>query len=157
MSARLLVSSLAGVAVLGGAAAATFALVGSADAAPSRPTIDKASATSVEVGTTGTGTFTFTATVADDSGIKGVKVLPWPRSSQLDPTAAEMKHTESATCEATSATTSVCTYTLPGGAQEDAASMPSGTWNMAVLVTAKDGDTTYAAQATTFTVTHKNG
>ncbi|MBQ1089115.1 DUF5707 domain-containing protein [Streptomyces sp. B93] len=157
MSARLLVSSLAGVAVLGGAAAATFALVGSADAAPSRPTIEKASATSVVVGTPGTDTFTFTATMADDSGIKGVKVLPWPKSSKLDPTAAEMEHAESATCKATSETTSVCTYTLPMDAQEDAAGMPSGTWNMAVLVTAEDGDTTYSAQATTFTVTHNEG
>ncbi|MFD0315784.1 DUF5707 domain-containing protein [Streptomyces flavalbus] len=152
MSARLLLSSLAGVAVLGGGALAAVALVGTADAAPARPTIDKAKATSVVLGVSGE-TFTFTTTVSDNSGIKSVRVLPWPEGSKLDPKAAEMEYAEPTTCEATSATTSVCTYTTPLDKEKDAATMPTGTWNMAVLVTAKDEDTTFSAKATTFHVT----
>ncbi|MET7451632.1 DUF5707 domain-containing protein [Streptomyces sp. NPDC005574] len=154
MSARLVLSSLAGVAVLGGAALATVTLVGTADAAATHPTIDKATATSLVLADSGTKTFTFTATVTDNSGIRSVKVLPWPASSKLNPKAAEMKHVESATCKATSTRTSVCTYTTP--VNKDAAVSPTGTWNTAVLVTAKDGDTTYDAKATTFTVTRTN-
>ncbi|WP_371667084.1 DUF5707 domain-containing protein [Streptomyces sp. NBC_00289] len=157
MSARLVLSSLAGVAVLGGVAAATVALVGTADAAAARPTIDKATATSVVLGADSTESFTFTATASDDSGIKSVKVLAWPKSSKLDPKAAEMKDVESASCEATSKKTSVCTYSLPIEPSKESTTVPTGTWNMAVLVTAKDGDTTYSAKASTFTVTRGNG
>ncbi|MEU3254429.1 DUF5707 domain-containing protein [Streptomyces sp. NPDC006997] len=152
MSARLLLSSLAGVAVLGGGAVAAFALVGTADAAPARPTVDEAEATSVVLGVPGEA-FTFTTTVTDDSGVRSVRVLPWPENSKLDPTADEMEFAETATCEATSATTSVCTYTAPIDAGRDAATMPTGVWNTAVLVTAEDGDTTFSADATTFDVT----
>jgi hypothetical protein len=159
MSTRFVVSSLAGVLVLGGVAATTFALVGTADAAdaPAKPVIGKSSASSLVLGTSGTKTFTFSTTATDDSGIKSVKVLAWPKSADFVPNAADMAAVESATCKASSATTSVCTYSTPVDEKKDAAGTPTGTWYVAVLVTAKDHDTAFSAKASTFTVERQAG
>ncbi|MFJ8006924.1 DUF5707 domain-containing protein [Streptomyces fagopyri] len=168
MSKRLVVSALAGAVVVGGGAAATVALVGTADAAApagdpvirrsaSDPVIRRSAADPVVLGGAGTGALTFTTSVSDDSGIRGVKVLAWPESSHLAPKASEVAHVESATCEASSATTSVCTYRAPVGGRKDAADIPTGTWYMAVLVTAEDHGTTFSAKASAFTVTRHAG
>ncbi|MFD8424090.1 DUF5707 domain-containing protein [Streptomyces sp. NPDC059466] len=159
MSKRLVVSALAGAVVLGGGAVATVALVGPADAAgpTGEPVIGKSTSDPVVLGDGGTGALTFTTSVSDDSGIKSVKVLAWPRSSHLAPKAAEMASVESATCRASSATTSVCTYRAPAGGRKDAAAIPTGTWYMAVLVTAKDHGTAFSAKASTFNVTRHAG
>lgn len=159
MSKRLVVSALAGAVVVGGGAAVTVALVGTADAAAPAgdPVIGKSSSDPVVLGDAGTDALTFTTSVSDDSGIKGVKVLAWPKSSHLAPKASEMAHVESATCKASSATTSVCTYRAPVGGRKAAADIPTGTWYMAVLVTAEDHGTTFSAKASTFTVTRHAG
>ncbi|MEU0038215.1 DUF5707 domain-containing protein [Streptomyces sp. NPDC006333] len=155
MSKRLFVSALAGAVVLGGGAAATVALVGTADAAgpTGDPVIGKSSSAPVVLGDGGTDALTFTTSVSDDSGIRSVKVLAWPRSSHLAPKASEMASVESATCRASSATTSVCTYRAPADGRKDAAGIPTGTWYVAVLVTAEDHGTMFSAKASTFTVT----
>ncbi|MET8039042.1 DUF5707 domain-containing protein [Streptomyces sp. NPDC005345] len=150
MSKRLVVSSLAAVAAV---AAGTVVFVSSADAAvPDKPEISKAAAHyTAEAG--GGASLTFTASVADNSGIKNLRVLAWPASSGLAPTAAEMRDVEEATCKATSAAVSKCTYTVKSSAKE-AATLPEGVWNVSALVTAKDHDTTFAPHAATFTVKH---
>jgi hypothetical protein len=153
MSRRLVASSLVVLAVLGGLGAAMFTFVASADEPPvTKPTIKKAKASSLVLGTSGTKRVTFSTTVTDDSGIKGVKALTWPESSHLDPKAKEMKHVDSAVCKASTATTSVCTYTYAIDVAKDAADSPPGTWYAAVLVTAKDGDTAFSPKASTYTV-----
>ncbi|MFD4756546.1 MULTISPECIES: DUF5707 domain-containing protein [unclassified Streptomyces] len=148
MSKRLVVSSLVGAAAI---AAGTLALVSSAEAAaPAKPEISKATARFT--GTAGGGaSLTFTATVADDSGVKNLRVLAWPASSHLDPTAGEMRDVEEATCKATSSTTSECTYAVKSSAK-DAAALPDGVWHVSALATAKDHDTTFVPRAATFTV-----
>lgn len=151
MSKRIVVSSLVGAVAL---AAGTIVFVTSADAAaPAKPTLSKAAARYVASTTGGGATLTFTATVADNSGVKGLKALVWPASSGLAPTADEMKAVESAKCKATSTTTSVCTYTVTSSAKE-AASLPEGTWYVSALATAKDHDTAFAPKAATFTIKH---
>ncbi|MER8058132.1 MULTISPECIES: DUF5707 domain-containing protein [unclassified Streptomyces] len=148
MSKRLVVSSLVGAA----AVASAVAFATSADAAaPAEPTISKAAARYTT--STAGASLTFTATVADSSGVKSLKVLAWPASSGLAPTADEMKAVEGAKCKATSTTTSVCTYTAKSSARESAA-LPEGTWYVSVLATAKDHGTTFEPKATTFTLKH---
>ncbi|MEU5792469.1 DUF5707 domain-containing protein [Streptomyces sp. NPDC047813] len=151
MSKRLVVSSLAGI---GAVAAGTITFAASADAAaPARPTISKAVARYATSSAGGGASLTFTATVADNSGVKSLKVLAWPTSSGLAPTADEMKAVESARCKAASATASVCTYTVKSSAGESAA-LPEGTWYVSALATAKDHDTAFAPKAATFALKH---
>jgi hypothetical protein len=153
MSARFTLASAAVMTVLGGAAAVTVALVGSTDAtaASIRPTIHRASASSVVLGAAGTRDFTFSATVTDNSGIKDVKVLAWPGGGRLVPRAADMPYVESAACKAVSKTASACTYTLPVDPQDSTALAP-GTWYVAVQATAKDHDAAFFPRAAHFTV-----
>lgn len=156
MSTRVAVSALAGALVVGGVVAACLG-VGTADAAdaPARPAIREVSATPLVLGATGTRTFRFSATVSDGSGISSVKVLAWPKSSNVTPRKRDLVlTTEKATCKASSPTTSVCTYSTPVGPQ-DADDTPTGRWYVAVLVTAKDHDTTFDAKASAFTVTRR--
>ena len=155
MSARLTVPTLAGVVFLSGLTVAAVPLFGTADAAgqPSTPTIKKSSATSLTLGTTGTKTFTFSMTVTDSSGIKGAKVVTWPKSSNLNPTQEELAYVEDATCTPSSATTSVCTYTYTIDERKDSATVPTGLWYTAVLITANDGEKAFSANAATFTIT----
>jgi hypothetical protein len=150
MSKRILVSSLAGVVVLGGITAAGLA-VASASAA-TKPTLENGSARYVAPSASGAGTFTFTADVSDDSGIRSLKVLAWPASSKLDPTEAELRSVASATCRSTSDETSRCTYTLRV-TKKEAAGQARGTWYVSALATAKDGDTAFVSRAATFDVT----
>ncbi|MFD6821452.1 DUF5707 domain-containing protein [Streptomyces sp. NPDC060085] len=150
MSKRLVVSSLAAVAAV---AAGTVVFVSSADAAvPDKPEISKATA-HYTAEADGGASLTFTASVADNSKIKNLRVLAWPASSGLAPTAAEMRDVEEATCKATSTTVSTCTYTVKTSAKE-AATLPEGVWRVSALATAKDHDTTFAPHAATFTVKH---
>ncbi|NEA40192.1 DUF5707 domain-containing protein [Streptomyces sp. SID11385] len=151
MSKRLVVSSLVGAAAL---VAGTVVAVSSADAAvPAKPEISKATAHYTGSATGGSASLVFTATVADNSGVKSLRVLAWPASSKLAPTAGEMRTVEEATCKTTSATTSVCTYSVKSSPKE-ATALPKGTWYVSALATAKDHDTTFAPKAATFTVKH---
>jgi hypothetical protein len=88
-----------------------------------------------------------------DSGIQGLKALAWPASSKLDPTQAELRTADSATCRSTTADTSRCTYTLRV-TKDEAAELAQGTWHVSALATAKNGDTTFVPRAATFDVTH---
>jgi len=155
MSTRLTVPTLAGAIALIGITVAAVPLFGTADAAgpAGTPTIEKSSATSLTLGTAGTKTFTFSMTVTDSSGIKGAKVVTWPKNSNLNPTPEELAHVEDATCTPSSATTSVCTYTFTVDEREDAATIPTGIWHTSVLITANDLEKTFSANAATFTVT----
>ncbi|MEV4976764.1 DUF5707 domain-containing protein [Streptomyces scopuliridis] len=140
MSKRIVIPSLIGAVALGG-----IAIGGMASAAPAKPTLENGSARYAA------GSLTFTAKVTDDSGVQGLKVLAWPKSSGLKPTAEEMAHVESATCKKSTAETSVCTYTLKV-TQEEAADLPKGTWYVSALATAKDGDKTFVPEAAVFNV-----
>jgi hypothetical protein len=154
MSTRLSVPTFAGVLVLSAITVAAVPLFGTADAAgpASTPTIEKSSATSLTLGTAGTKTFTFSMTATDSSGIKGAKVVTWPKNSNLNPTPEELAYVEDATCTPSSATTSVCTYTFTVDERE-AATVPTGIWHTAVLITANDHEKTFSANAATFTIT----
>ena len=150
MSKRALLLSLAGVAAVGGVVAG--GLAASAASAPEKPTFTNGSAHYVAPTASGTGSFTYTVDVSDDSGIRGLKVLAWPASSKLNPTATDLRDVESATCKSTSDDTSRCTYKLKI-TKKEAADAAKGTWYVSALATAKDGDTTFVSKAATFDIT----
>ncbi|MFF5182541.1 DUF5707 domain-containing protein [Streptomyces sp. NPDC000345] len=147
MSKRVLLSSLAGALVLGGVAAGGLAMASDA----TEPSVRNGSARYAAPSDAGAGSLTFTADVSDDSGVKSLKVVAWPASSELDPTEAEMRHVDGATCESTSGGTSRCTYTLRV-TQSEAADLAEGTWYVSALATAKDGGTTFVPRAAAFEV-----
>lgn len=145
MSKRILFSSLVGAVALGAVAAGGLALAST----PTKPTLENGSARYTAPSDGGAGAFTYTVDVSDDSGVRDLKVVAWPQSSKLDPTEAELRSVESATCESTSDESSRCTYTLKV-TEREAADLPKGTWYVSALATAEDGDTTFVPRAATF-------
>ena len=147
MSRRVVVSVAAGVVVLGGAGA--FALAYAGDQAPAlahstarytAPAADRA------------GSLTFTTDVTASSEVKSVKVLAWPAHSSFAKkglTAKDMAAVESAVCKPSGGDTEQCTYKVAVTGADDS---PRGRWHVAVLVTAKNGDTTLNTKAADFTV-----
>ncbi|MGV9558677.1 DUF5707 domain-containing protein [Streptomyces sp. NPDC003522] len=148
MSKRIIVPSVIGVVVLGGAAAG---LAVASTQTSGKLTVENVSTRYVPPAGAQAGSLTFTADVSDDSGFRSLKVLAWPASSDLDPTEAEMRSVESATCRSTSADTSRCTYTLKV-TEAEAAELAPGTWHVSTLATAKDGDTKFTPRTSTFAV-----
>lgn len=148
MSKRILVPSVIGAVALGAVAVGGYAMA----SATTGPSVENGSARYVAPTPRAAGGLTYTADVSDDSGVRSLKVLAWPTSSKLDPTEAEMRSVEAATCRSTSDTTSRCTYTLKV-TREEAAGLAEGAWDVSVLATAKDGDTEFVSRAATFTVT----
>ncbi|MEV6172795.1 DUF5707 domain-containing protein [Streptomyces sp. NPDC051954] len=152
MSKHILVSSLIGIAVVGGIAAGGLAVASASASAPATPALENSSVRYVAPSDGKTGSLTFTADVSDDSGIRGLKVIAWPASSKLDPTEAELRHVDSAKCERTSDETSRCTYALKV-TKKEAAELDQGTWHISALATAKDGNTTLVPRAASFDIT----
>lgn len=150
ISKRILVSSLIGVAVIGGITAGGLAMASASGA--TEPTLEHSSARYVAPSGSVAGSFTFTTDVSDDSGIRGLKVVPWPASSALGPTEKDLRDVESAKCERTTAETYRCAYTLKV-TKKDAAELDQGTWYVSALATAKDGGTTFVPLAARFNVT----
>ena len=149
MTKRTLLISLASVAAVGGVVAG--GLAASAASAPEKPALSNGSAHYTAPSASGAGSFTYPVDVSDNSGIKGLKVVAWPASSKLNPTAADLRFVESATCKSTSDDTSRCTYTFKV-TKKEAADVAKGTWNVSTLATAKDGDTTFVSKAATFDI-----
>nr|WSY52839.1 DUF5707 domain-containing protein [Streptomyces sp. NBC_00886] len=149
ISKRALLSSLVGVAAVGGVVAG--GLAASASSAPSEPTLKNGSAHYIAPTASGAGSFTYTVDVTDDSGIRGLKVVVWPAGSTTVPTEADMRYVESAKCKSTSDDTSRCTYALKV-TKKEAADLAKGTWYVSALATAKDGDTTFVSQTARFVV-----
>jgi hypothetical protein len=147
MSKRVLVSSLIGIAVIGGVTAGGLAIA----SASTEPTVENPSARYVAPSGTTAGSLTFTADVSDDSGVRGLKVIAWPASSKADLTEKDMRHVESATCEKTSGETSRCTYKLKV-TKAEAAKVDKGTWYVSVLATAEDGDTKFVDRIAKFDI-----
>ncbi|MBM9504418.1 DUF5707 domain-containing protein [Actinacidiphila acididurans] len=148
---------VAAPALVGALAVTGLAAPAASAATNPAPVIGKTSASSLVFGPNTTKTFTFSTTVSDNSGIKGVKLLPWPRALEsygLVPTAADVRDpgNPSATCKAASATTSVCTFSVTVNSHSDLGdNSQAGAWYTAVLVTAKDGGTAFKAKAAVFT------
>lgn len=90
--------------------------------------------------------------MSDDSGVRELRVIAWPVSSELDPTESELRYVDRAKCRSISEETSRCTYTLKV-TQRDAADLTEGPWQVSVLATAKDGDTKFVPHAATVDVT----
>jgi hypothetical protein len=148
MSKRVLVPSVIGVVALAAVAAGGFAMASTA----TEPTVENGSAAYTAPSPQGAGKLSYTADVSDDSGVRELRVIAWPVSSELDPTEAELRYVDKAECRSTSEETSRCTYTLEV-TQQDAADLAEGTWQVSVLATAKDGDTKFVPRAATFDVT----
>jgi hypothetical protein len=143
MSKRVLVPSVLGAVTAGGYATASTV---------TEPTVENGSADYVAPSRQGAGKLSYTADVSDDSGVREVRVIAWPASSELDPTEAETRYVDEATCRGTSDGTSRCTYTLEV-TRRDASDLAEGAWYVSVLATAEDGDTTFVPRAATFDVT----
>jgi hypothetical protein len=148
MSKRVLVPSVIGVVALGALAAGGYAMASTA----TEPTVKNGTASYTAPSQKSEGKLTYTADVSDDSGVREVRVIAWPASSELDPTKSELRHVDKAECRSTSDETSRCTYTLKV-TRQDAADLAEGTWHVSVLATAKDGDTKFVPRAATFDVT----
>ncbi|WP_435599953.1 DUF5707 domain-containing protein [Streptomyces sp. C10-9-1] len=146
MSRRIIVSSLAGATVLGAAGAYAFA----AQASESGPALRDATANYAAPAEGRDGSLTFTARVSDDSGVRDVKVLAWPDSMKQAPTKQEMAAVESAACTPSGGGAATCRYTVPVTGS-DVAESPGGVWNVAVLVTSKDGGNAFVPRAAAFT------
>ncbi|MFF8195770.1 DUF5707 domain-containing protein [Streptomyces bobili] len=147
MSKRVLVSSLVGVAVIGGVVAGGLAMASTA----TETTLENGSARYVGPVDGNAGSMTFTAEVRDESGVRGLKVVAWPASSKLDPTEAELRHVDSAMCRETTDDTSRCTYSLKV-TKKEATELDQGAWYVSALATANDGSTVYLPRAATFDV-----
>ncbi|MDQ1037630.1 hypothetical protein QFZ75_004046 [Streptomyces sp. V3I8] len=147
MSKRILVSSLIGVAVVGAVAAGGLAMASTS----SGTALENSSARYVAPAGGGAGSLTFTTEVSDDSGVRGLKVIAWPASSELDPTEAELRSVDDAKCRSVSDGTSRCTYTLKVTKAEEA-ELDRGTWHISALATAEDGDTAFVPRAASFDV-----
>ncbi|MFI6341405.1 DUF5707 domain-containing protein [Streptomyces sp. NPDC050535] len=146
----LALSVTAGVVVLGGVGAFAFASAG--DQAPA---FEHSSARYTAPAGDQDGSFTFTTDVTADSGVKSVKVLPWPADSAFAKkglTEKEMAapEVESASCKPAGDETVRCTYSSEITGAESAPSR--GTWYVSVLATAKDGTTTLETKAAEFAV-----
>jgi hypothetical protein len=149
MSRRVVLSVAAGVVVLGGAGA--FALAYAGEQAPS---VAHSTARYVAPDGDRSGSFTFTTDVTMPSGVKNVKVLAWPAKSSFAKhglTTKDMAAVESASCKASGEDTVHCTYKV-AVSPADAKSSPRGVGHVAVLATAKDGDTKLDTKAADFTV-----
>ncbi|WP_381794720.1 DUF5707 domain-containing protein [Streptomyces niveus] len=147
ISKRVVLTSLVGAAAVGGIAVAGIASA----TAPSGPTVDNASARFVAPSGGTEGAFTFATDVADDSGIKNLKVLAWPDDTGLKPKAKEMEHVDDATCKRVDDEKSTCTYTLRVTEQE-AAGIERGDWTVSVLLTTRDGEKKFVPEAATVTL-----
>lgn len=147
VSMRVVLVSLGGTAAIGGVAVAGMAFAG----APSRPVVDNASARFVAPSKDAEGAFTFAADVADDSGVKSLKVLAWPNASGLKVTAGEMERVESADCRRVDDERSTCTYTLRV-TEREMAGLERGEWTTSVLLTARDGEKRFVPGAATVTL-----
>ncbi|GAA2635008.1 DUF5707 domain-containing protein [Streptomyces axinellae] len=147
MSKRAIAVSVAGAVAVGGIAAG-----GVAAATASTPLTVQSTSARYTAPTSGNdGALTVTAKVSDDSGVRGVKVLAWPKSSGLEPKKKEMTHAENATCKETGEERATCTYVLKV-TPKDAARPAKGTWYVATLATAEDGDTAFDPKAASFSI-----
>lgn len=149
MSRRIVVSVAAGVVVFGGAG--VFALAYAGDQSPG-PTHSTARYTAPAADRD--GSLVFTTDVTTFSDVKSVKVLAWPANSSFATkglTARDMAGAESAVCKPSGGDRQRCTYKA-AVTRADAEGSPKGLWHVAVLVTAKDGDTTLDTKAADFTV-----
>ncbi|MEU3947499.1 DUF5707 domain-containing protein [Streptomyces sp. NPDC029526] len=163
MSTRLFLSTLAaGIAVAGvtagGAALASSTRPSSAaSSAPSSapaaggPVLENGTARYRAPSATGAGSFTYSVDVRDDAAVRSLRVLPWPASSSLNPSRAELRSAEPATCRSAGEGVTRCTYTLKVTHRE-AAAVDHGTWYVSVLVTAEDGGTRFVRRAATVDV-----
>ncbi|MFF0095936.1 DUF5707 domain-containing protein [Streptomyces canus] len=149
MSRRVVLSVTAGVVVLGGAGAFAFAYAGEQS-----PSVAHSAARYAAPDGDRNGSLTFTTDVTVSSGIKNVKVLAWPANSPFAKkglTAKDMASVDSAVCKPSGEDTVRCTYTATV-TRADAEASPHGLWHVAVLATAKDGETTLDTKAADFTV-----
>ncbi|MGW0857141.1 DUF5707 domain-containing protein [Streptomyces sp. NPDC002690] len=147
-SKRVIVSSVIGVVALGAIAAGGYAMASTTTA----PTVENSSVHYTAPTSHSAGQLSYSADVSDDSGVRSLKVVAWPKSSKLEPTAAEMRYVDDATCRSTSDETVHCTY-APTVSKKEADESADGTWYVSVLATAKDGDTEFVARAATFEIT----
>ncbi|MFD3733095.1 DUF5707 domain-containing protein [Streptomyces sp. NPDC058632] len=146
MFKRVLIGSFAGAVLVGGVAAG-FA----AASAPEKLSLKDGSAHYTAPSGDRAGAFTFTTDVSDDSGVENLNVLVWPTASKLNPTEAELREVDTATCRSTSDETSRCTCTLKV-TEKEAAALDPGAWQVSALATAKDGDTLFVSSAATFDI-----
>ncbi|MFF5189379.1 DUF5707 domain-containing protein [Streptomyces sp. NPDC000345] len=149
MSRRITVSVAAGAVVLAGAGAAALAYAGDQP-----PALAHSTARYTAPAADRDGSLAFTTDVTAPSEVKSVKVLAWPANSSFATkglTAKDMAGAESAVCTPSGGDKQRCTYNV-AVTRTDAEGSPKGLWHLAVLVTAKDGDTTLDTKAADFTV-----
>lgn len=145
-------------ALLGALALGVVAVPTAASAATAKPVITSIASPSVTIGLSGKVTLGVTVTAKDAAGIKSIMAEPYPIALAAQtgsvPTAAEVRSSPDNLLKVKSSTATTLTASQYVSETVTKASLPpnllAGTWGVAVLVTAKDGSTTFVAKATTF-------
>ena len=153
MRIRIAAPVLAGALALGAAAAPTAAF-----AATAKPVITGISSPSATIGLGGKVSLGVTVTAKDAAGVRSIMAEPYPlalaKAEGLVPTAAEVRSSTDNLLTARSATATTLTASHLETDSYTRSELPpnalAGAWGVAVLVTAKDGSTTFSVQATTF-------
>ncbi|NKQ29142.1 DUF5707 domain-containing protein [Streptomyces galbus] len=148
MSRRIVLGSVAALAVVGGAGAFVLAYAGEQP-----PALTHSTARYTAPAGDRAGSLTFTTDVTAASGVRSLKVLAWPAAGPFAKkglTEKELAAAETARCEPAGGDTARCTYKVTVSAAD--ASESHGLWHVATLATAKSGDTAFDDRATTFTV-----
>jgi hypothetical protein len=144
-------------ALVGALALSTVAMPASAFAATPKPVITHASATTLVLGLTGKFTQTIRISATDAAGIKSIKAVPWPAkataagypitASDVASSLALPVVSRTATGE-TAGVSDTETYNTKSMHFPD--SFAGTVFDIAVLVTGKDGTTTFNPKAGTF-------
>ncbi|MFI1003925.1 DUF5707 domain-containing protein [Streptomyces galbus] len=148
MSRRIVLGSVAALAVVGGAGAFVLAYAGEQP-----PALAHSTARYTAPAGDHAGSLTFTTDVTAASGVRSLKVLAWPAAGPFAKkglTEKELAAAESALCKPAGGDTVRCTYKVTVSPAD--ASESHGLWHVATLATAKSGDTAFDDRTTTFTV-----
>jgi hypothetical protein len=154
MRIRIAAPTLVGALALG-----TLAVPTAASAATPAPVITHASATTLVLGLTGKATETIRISATDPAGIKSIKALPWPDKSAAAGypiTAADVASSPALPVISRTATGETAggsdTETYNVKTMQIPNSIAGMVFDIAVLVTGKDGKTTFVPKAATFTL-----
>ncbi|WP_052441688.1 hypothetical protein [Streptacidiphilus anmyonensis] len=145
-------------ALAGALALAAVAAPGTAFAVtqPVKPQITHAAVSSLNIGLTGKLTFSVNISAKDAKGVKSIQALPYPLASKAVPTRTDVAKEPGSslpTLARTATTLTVGASDVINVAVDRFPDEIAGTYGVAILVTAKDGSTTFAAKGATYSWT----
>ncbi|WP_152627874.1 hypothetical protein [Streptacidiphilus neutrinimicus] len=142
-------------ALVGALALAAVAAPGTAFAAtqPVKPQITHAAVTSLNMGLTGKVTFAVNISAKDAKGVASIKALPYSLAAHAVPTQSDVAKEPGSslpTLSRTATTLTVGASDVINVAVDRFPNEIAGTYGVAILVTAKDGSTTFEAKGASY-------